>query len=56
MDIDERQFLDNLRLFPEERLELTIKLSQYSLALAAAGQQGRLRRIEREYAAADDER
>jgi transcriptional regulator with XRE-family HTH domain len=55
LDIDEGLLLDNLRLFAEERLELTIKLSQYSLALADAGLRARRESIEREYAGADDD-
>jgi len=47
LSIDEPLFLENLRLFPEERLELAVRLSCEALALRSAGRQASRERVER---------
>jgi transcriptional regulator with XRE-family HTH domain len=50
MRIDEGLFLDNLRLLPEERLELTVELSRHALATQGAAERAWLEQVKAERA------
>lgn len=48
LQIDEALFLENLKLLPEERLELTVQLSRNALAMKGAAERAWLEEIRRE--------
>lgn len=48
MRIDEGLFLDNLKLLPEERLELTVELSRHGLGTEGAAEHAWLEQVRRE--------